>query len=95
MDMASGYSHAPTTFSKVWLGPPLRMRRAPGRVRRSHFSFLEPKDWIVDFVCVAWLFWAVSTVQMLAWAAKKQRAYKKEFGKEYPRQRKAMIPFLF
>jgi len=44
---------------------------------------------------VAWLFWAVSTAQMMAWAGKKQRAYKKEFGKEYPRQRKAMIPFLF
>jgi len=43
----------------------------------------------------AWLFWAVSTAQMMAWAAKKHRAYKKEFGKEYPRQRKAMIPFLF
>jgi len=43
----------------------------------------------------AWLFWGVSTAQMMAWAAKKHRAYKKEFGKEYPRQRKAMIPFLF
>jgi very-long-chain enoyl-CoA reductase len=32
---------------------------------------------------------------MMGWAAKKQRAYKKEFGKDYPRQRKAMIPFLF
>ncbi|KAI0295914.1 3-oxo-5-alpha-steroid 4-dehydrogenase-domain-containing protein [Multifurca ochricompacta] len=43
----------------------------------------------------AWLFWAVSTAQMASWAAKKQRAYKKEFGKDYPRQRKAMFPFLF
>jgi len=43
----------------------------------------------------AWLFWGVSTAQMMSWAAKKHRAYKKEFGKEYPRQRKAMIPFLF
>ncbi|KAH9966967.1 3-oxo-5-alpha-steroid 4-dehydrogenase-domain-containing protein [Lactifluus volemus] len=43
----------------------------------------------------AWLFWAVSTAQMMSWAAKKQCAYKKEFGKEYPRQRKAMFPFLF
>jgi hypothetical protein len=31
---------------------------------------------------------------MMSWAAKKQRAYKQEFG-EYPRQRKAMIPFIF
>jgi len=32
---------------------------------------------------------------MISWAAKKHRAYKKEFGKDFPRQRKAMIPFLF
>ncbi|KAI0277508.1 3-oxo-5-alpha-steroid 4-dehydrogenase-domain-containing protein [Russula aff. rugulosa BPL654] len=32
----------------------------------------------------AWLFWAVSTGQMMSWAAKKQRAYKKEFGKDFP-----------
>lgn len=48
-----------------------------------------------DYFGIAWLFWGVSTVQMMSWAAKKQRAYKKDFGKEYPRQRKAMIPFLF
>jgi very-long-chain enoyl-CoA reductase len=29
------------------------------------------------------------------WAAKKHSGYKKEFGKEYPKGRKAMIPFLF
>lgn len=39
------------------------------------------------------LFAAVSTAQMYAWAVKKHRNYKKEFGKEYPR-RKAMFPFL-
>lgn len=54
-----------------------------------------PSVWVADYMDVAWLFWAVSTAQMMAWAGKKQRAYKKEFGKEYPRQRKAMIPFLF
>lgn len=54
-----------------------------------------PSVWVADCVDVAWLFWGVSTAQMMAWAGKKQRAYKKEFGKEYPRQRKAMIPFLF
>ncbi|KAI9434238.1 3-oxo-5-alpha-steroid 4-dehydrogenase-domain-containing protein [Lactarius indigo] len=43
----------------------------------------------------AWLFWTVSTAQMMSWAAKKQRAYKKEFGKDYPRKRKAMFPFIF
>ncbi|KAH9015271.1 hypothetical protein EDB83DRAFT_2440249 [Lactarius deliciosus] len=34
-------------------------------------------------------------VSMTSWAAKKQRAYKKEFGKDYPRKRKAMFPFIF
>jgi hypothetical protein len=43
----------------------------------------------------AWLFTVVGTVQMLLWAGKKHRAYKKEFGKEYPRGRKAMIPFIY
>ncbi|KAI0714285.1 3-oxo-5-alpha-steroid 4-dehydrogenase-domain-containing protein [Cerioporus squamosus] len=43
----------------------------------------------------AWLFLAVSTYQMAVWAVKKHRNYKKEFGKEYPRNRKAMIPFIF
>jgi very-long-chain enoyl-CoA reductase len=31
---------------------------------------------------------------MIPWALKKHRAYKKEFGKEYPPGRKAMIPFI-
>ena len=41
------------------------------------------------------LFLAVSTYQMAVWAVKKHRNYKKEFGKEYPRGRKAMFPFIF
>lgn len=32
---------------------------------------------------------------MLVWAQKKHARYRKEFGKDYPRNRKAMIPFLF
>ncbi|KAI0787743.1 3-oxo-5-alpha-steroid 4-dehydrogenase-domain-containing protein [Fomes fomentarius] len=42
----------------------------------------------------AYLFLAVSTYQMAVWAIKKHRNYKKEFGKEYPRGRKAMFPFI-
>jgi len=42
----------------------------------------------------AFLFLIVSTAQMAAWAAKKHKAYKKEFGASYP-QRKAMFPFIF
>ncbi|KIJ50957.1 hypothetical protein M422DRAFT_44187 [Sphaerobolus stellatus SS14] len=39
-------------------------------------------------------FLAISTGQMLIWALKKHRAYKREFGKDYPKGRKAMIPFI-
>ncbi|KAE9407778.1 hypothetical protein BT96DRAFT_971154 [Gymnopus androsaceus JB14] len=41
----------------------------------------------------SYLFTAVGTIQMILWALKKRAAYKKEFGKAYPR-RKAMIPFI-
>nr|WHE05772.1 3-oxo-5-alpha-steroid 4-dehydrogenase-domain-containing protein [Flammulina filiformis] len=41
------------------------------------------------------LFLLVGGGQMAIWAAKKHRNYKKEFGKEYPRSRKAMVPFIF
>jgi len=39
------------------------------------------------------LFTLVGALQMTAWAKKKHRAYAKEF-KDYPRGRKAIIPFL-
>jgi hypothetical protein len=45
-------------------------------------------------ISVAALFLVVSTVQMMIWAAKKHRGYKKEF-KDYPKGRKAMFPFVF
>ncbi|TRM64762.1 3-oxo-5-alpha-steroid 4-dehydrogenase-domain-containing protein [Schizophyllum amplum] len=41
------------------------------------------------------LFLVVATAQMAAWAMKKHKMYKKEFGKSYPRGRKAMFPFIF
>ncbi|KAL1707966.1 3-oxo-5-alpha-steroid 4-dehydrogenase-domain-containing protein [Schizophyllum commune] len=40
------------------------------------------------------LFIVVATVQMAIWALKKHNQYKKEFGKAYPRGRKAMFPFI-
>jgi len=47
----------------------------------------------------AYLFFIVSTGQMLIWALKKHKNYKKEFNGEdgkpkYPRNRKAMFPFV-
>ncbi|KIY43800.1 hypothetical protein FISHEDRAFT_51865 [Fistulina hepatica ATCC 64428] len=41
------------------------------------------------------LFIVVGTVQMGIWAVKKHQSYKKEFGKNYPANRKVMIPFIF
>jgi very-long-chain enoyl-CoA reductase len=43
------------------------------------------------FACM--VFWIISTLQMYLWAIKKHRSYIKEFTK-YPRNRKAMFPFL-
>lgn len=41
----------------------------------------------------AYFFLIVSVAQMYDWALKKHRAYKKDF-KNYPKNRKAMFPFL-
>ncbi|KAF5379692.1 hypothetical protein D9615_005738 [Tricholomella constricta] len=60
--------------------------------------FFESLAWAV--ICVmtgslaAGVFAVVSTGQMVLWAVKKHKNYKKEFGKEYPRGRYAMIPFI-
>lgn len=43
----------------------------------------------------ALIFLVVSTVQMTLWAIKKHKNYRKEFGEQYPRQRKILVPFLF
>ncbi|GLB44856.1 putative 3-oxo-5-alpha-steroid 4-dehydrogenase [Lyophyllum shimeji] len=86
----------------------LRALRPPGtRVRAIPygfgFSFLscpnyffETLAWAVISVMTgsvaAGVFTVVATAQMAVWALKKHRNYKKEFGKEYPRGRYAMIP---
>jgi very-long-chain enoyl-CoA reductase len=62
---------------------------------KSRTAGLEPGTHSPTWTHAAWLFWTVSTAQMMSWAVKKQRAYKKEFGKDYPRKRKAMFPFIF
>ena len=40
------------------------------------------------------LFAIAGAAQMTVWAQQKHRAYKKEFQEKYPKQRKAIIPFL-
>ncbi|KAG6831516.1 hypothetical protein H0H92_009784 [Tricholoma furcatifolium] len=60
--------------------------------------FFETLAWTVVTVMTgsiaSVLFLAVSTTQMVLWAIKKHKNYKKEFGKEYPRGRYAMFPFI-
>ncbi|KAI9513017.1 3-oxo-5-alpha-steroid 4-dehydrogenase-domain-containing protein, partial [Russula earlei] len=89
----------------------LRNLRPPGSKKRAipygyGFGLISCPNYFFESVAwaavayisgswAAWLFWAVSTSIMMSWAAKKHRIYKKEFGSEYPRQRRAMIPFLF
>jgi len=42
----------------------------------------------------AWLFVAVGGYTMTMWALKRHRAYKKEFGDAYPKNRTAIFPFI-
>jgi very-long-chain enoyl-CoA reductase len=60
--------------------------------------FFESMGWLTVSIMTnsiaSWIFFFVGTGQMLIWASKKHRAYKKEFGTQYPK-RAAMIPFIF
>ncbi|KAF5341829.1 hypothetical protein D9611_001359 [Ephemerocybe angulata] len=60
--------------------------------------FFEILGWVVISVMTnsiaSHFFVVVATVTMAAWALKKHKNYKKEFGKEYPRSRKAIFPFI-
>ncbi|CAG8469351.1 2429_t:CDS:2 [Dentiscutata heterogama] len=87
----------------------LRNLRPPGtRVRKIPYGygfglvscpnyFFEIVAWFS--ICVltnslaAWLFIVAGFYQMYLWAIKKHKAYRKEF-KDYPKDRKAMIPFI-
>ncbi|CAE6402704.1 unnamed protein product [Rhizoctonia solani] len=41
------------------------------------------------------IFIIAGTTPMVIWAIKKHKAYRREFGSQYPRNRKIIIPFLF
>ncbi|KAF8839518.1 hypothetical protein BDN67DRAFT_969912 [Paxillus ammoniavirescens] len=60
--------------------------------------FFESLGWLsIAYMSGSWTaygFFFISTGQMYLWAAKKHVAYKKEFGSAYPKQRKAMFPFI-
>jgi len=57
----------------------------------------ESLGWLVyallTMTWAAWLFFAISFGQMYVWAVKKHKAYRNEFP-DYPRGRKAIIPFI-
>ncbi|PWN49686.1 hypothetical protein IE53DRAFT_380351 [Violaceomyces palustris] len=87
-----------------WLRPAgTRERKIP---RGFAFELVSCPNYFFEFL--AWsaftvltlnaasaLFAAVSTAQMTVWAIKKHKNYKKEFGKDYPRGRKVMFPWVF
>ena len=50
------------------------------------------RDSLISFL--AFVFTGLAVGQMALWAIKKHKNYKKDFGKEYPRGRKAMFPFV-
>ncbi|GAB1525184.1 3-oxo-5-alpha-steroid 4-dehydrogenase [Rhizoctonia solani] len=55
--------------------------------------------WIAfTFMTKSWaslIFIIAGTTPMVIWAIKKHKAYRREFGSEYPRNRKIIVPFLF
>lgn len=61
--------------------------------------FFEAVAWlaitVMSFSLSSLIFLVVSTVQMTIWAIKKHKNYRREFGDQYPRQRKIMYPFIF
>ena len=61
--------------------------------------FWESLCWLVfavqSQVIGAYVFFLVSTVQMMAWAVKKHKKYREDFKDAYPRNRKVMFPFVY
>uniref|UniRef100_A0A6T5U6C0 3-oxo-5-alpha-steroid 4-dehydrogenase C-terminal domain-containing protein n=1 Tax=Lankesteria abbotti TaxID=340204 RepID=A0A6T5U6C0_9APIC len=59
--------------------------------------FWESLAWLVfsilTFTLSSWIFLVVAFVQMSIWALKRHHAYQKEF-KDYPRKRRAIVPFV-
>jgi very-long-chain enoyl-CoA reductase len=82
--------------------PGTRVRGIPKGFLFNYVScpnyFTEILAWLAFLgITIDWaalLFLTVSIVQMVLWAVKKHKAYKKEFGSKYPR-RKVIFPFVF
>ena len=98
-ELANFYTH----WVLSSLRPPgTTIRRIPYGFGFSSVScpnyFFETLAWVFFSLLAehwsAWLFTVVATAQMAVWAKKKHKAYLKEF-KDYPKNRKAMFPFIF
>lgn len=61
--------------------------------------FFEFLSWTVFAIMTnnwsSYFFLVVGTGTMMMWAKQKHAKYKKTFGDKYPKNRKAMIPFIF
>ncbi|KAH3665983.1 hypothetical protein OGAPHI_004172 [Ogataea philodendri] len=61
--------------------------------------FFESLGWLIYAIMnnnwSSYLFFIIGTGTMMVWAKQKHRNYKKTFGDDYPKNRKAMIPFIF
>ncbi|EPQ29767.1 uncharacterized protein PFL1_02440 [Pseudozyma flocculosa PF-1] len=98
-ELANAYCH----LILSWLRPAgTRVRKIP---RGFAFELVSCPNY--TFEILAWsaftvltlnpaaaAFAAVSAGQMAIWAVKKHKAYKREFGKDYPR-RKVLVPFVW
>ena len=85
-----------------WLRPPgTKVRAIPRGFMFEYVScpnyFFEALAWTAFALgtgsMVSWLFMVIGAGQMFIWAQKKHSAYLKEF-KDYPKNRKAMFPFI-
>jgi hypothetical protein len=101
------WSHAQTTFLKAYHGSHFSCLPSVGHVRSDcnllnfviilHNLLMSQANvvfrcWRVIMILAA-LFLAFSVGQMYVWAIKKHKLYRREFP-NYPKNRKAMFPFL-
>lgn len=61
--------------------------------------FFESLGWLIFAIMVenwsAYFFLVIGSGTMMMWAKEKHAKYLKEFGDKYPKDRKAMIPYIF
>ncbi|KAI8868969.1 hypothetical protein GQ42DRAFT_163762 [Ramicandelaber brevisporus] len=83
--------------------PGTRVRRIPRGYGFDLIScpnyFFEIMAWVVFSAMTgswaAWLFTLAGGGQMVIWAQKKHKTYKREFANEYPKNRKILVPFIW